>query len=249
MLHMLDLRRRNEYGTDIASDGLNKLSEYNRKPRNLEEAFKLFPLIQQLVVRPEDVTEVTSEVIGEFSEDNVVYLELRSTPRQTTYMSKEEYVKAFITGVVKSRQLFPNICVRLLLSIDRRQTVEEAEETLNLALRYGKYNDDKATSGVIIGIDISGDPKYDARKFLPLLRKVKNDFPVIAFHLAEMKEYMDEVEECVLFGPTRIGHGTFLHEISDEAQLNRISEYLYKTRIPIGFFFVSLLGSKLDSGV
>ncbi|EJD74286.1 hypothetical protein LOAG_18377 [Loa loa] len=48
-----------------------------------------------------------------------------------------------------------------------------------------------------------------------------------------MKEYMDEVEECVLFGPTRIGHGTFLHEISDEAQLNRISEYLYKTRIPI----------------
>ncbi|EFO12979.2 hypothetical protein LOAG_15552, partial [Loa loa] len=112
-----------------------------------------------------------------------------------------------------------------------------------------KYNDDKATNGVIIGIDISGDPKYDARKFLPLLRKVKDDFPVIAFHLAEMKEYMDEVEECVLFGPTRIGHGTFLHKISDEAQLNRIWEYLYKTRIPIGFFFVSLLGSKLDSGV
>ncbi|EFO15024.2 hypothetical protein LOAG_13491 [Loa loa] len=166
MLHMLDLRRRNEYGTDIASDGLNKLSEYNRKPRNLEEAFKLFPLIQQLVVRPEDVTEI-------YTPTNDIHVEGR-------------ICKSVITGVVKSRQLFPNICVRLLLSIDRRQTVEEAEETLNLALRYGKYNDDKATSGVIIGIDISGDPKYDARKFLPLLRKVKNDFPVIAFHLAEV---------------------------------------------------------------
>ncbi|VDN88922.1 unnamed protein product [Brugia pahangi] len=100
-------------------------------------AFELFPLIQQLVVKSEDVTQVTIEVIREFSEENVVYLELRSTPRQTTFMSKEEYVKALITGVVQSRQLFPNICVRFLLSIDRRQTVEEAEETLKLALRYG----------------------------------------------------------------------------------------------------------------
>lgn len=50
----------------------------------------------------------------------------------------------------------------------------------------GKHNDDKATNGIIIGIEISGDPKYDARKFLPLLRKAKDDLPVIAFHLAEV---------------------------------------------------------------
>lgn len=80
---------------------------------------------------------MTCEVIREFSEENVVYLELRSTPRQTAHMSKEEYVKALIAGVVQSRQLYPNICVRFLLSINRRQTVEEAEETLELALRYG----------------------------------------------------------------------------------------------------------------
>lgn len=64
-----------------------------------------------------------------------------------------------------------------------------------------------------------------------------------------MEEYMDEIEECVLFGPTRIGHATFLHKISDEAQLNRIFEYLYKTRIPIGFSFISLLDSKLDGSM
>ncbi|VDN88550.1 unnamed protein product [Brugia pahangi] len=48
-----------------------------------------------------------------------------------------------------------------------------------------------------------------------------------------MKEYIDEIEECVQFGPTRIGHGTFLHRISDEIKRNRILEYLYKTHIPI----------------
>ncbi|VIO94943.1 Adenosine/AMP deaminase family protein [Brugia malayi] len=233
MLRMLDLRHQSDHGTDLAQNRLKRLNEYDRKPKNLEEAFELFPLIQQLVVKSEDVTQVTIEVIREFSEENVVYLELRSTPRQTTFMSKEEYVKALITGVVQSRQLFPNIYVRFLLSIDRRQTVEEAEETLKLALRYGKYNDDETINGIIIGIDISGNPKYDARKFLPLLQKTKNDFSVIAFHLAEMKEYIDEIEECVQFGPTRIGHGTFLHRISDEIKRNRILEYLYKTHIPI----------------
>ncbi|VDO82100.1 unnamed protein product, partial [Onchocerca flexuosa] len=101
-------------------------------------------------------------------------------------MSKEEYVMALISGVVQSRQLYPNICVRLLLSIDRRQTVEEAEETLKLALRYGKNNDNKTINGIVIGVEISGDPKYDARKFLPLLQKVKDDLHVIAFHLAEV---------------------------------------------------------------
>uniref|UniRef100_A0A0R3RJ41 A_deaminase domain-containing protein n=1 Tax=Elaeophora elaphi TaxID=1147741 RepID=A0A0R3RJ41_9BILA len=233
MLHTLDLRHRSDYGIDLIQDELSRLHEYDRKPRNLVEAFELFPLIQQLVVEPEDVAEVTSEVIREFSEENVVYLELRSTPRQTTRMSKEEYVKALITGVVQSRQLYSSICVRLLLSIDRRQTVEEASETVKLALRYGKHNDDKAINGIIVGVEVSGDPKYDARKFLPLLREAKNDLPVITFHLAEMEEYMDEVEECVFFGPTRIGHATFLHKISDEAQLNKISEYLCKNRIPI----------------
>ena len=43
---------------------------------------------------------------------------------------------------------------RFLLSIDRRQSVSEAEDTVELAIEYkDKYD------GLVVGVDLSGDPK------------------------------------------------------------------------------------------
>ncbi|VDN40378.1 unnamed protein product [Gongylonema pulchrum] len=261
MLKILGSRRR---APEFIVDNESALSTPSRSPRNLEEAFRLFPLIQAMVVRPEDVHEVTVDVIREFSEDNVVYLELRSTPRQTDCMSKGEYVRALISGVIHAKQLYPHICVRILLGIDRRQAVEQAEETVNLAMKYRKLQfqrlrgsllcavtpngssvfagpkDGKAESdAVIIGVEISGDPRYDARKFLPLLEKARGRLPVISFHLAEIKENLDDVHDCLQFGPTRLGHATFLHEIQDDVLREACLRHVYNNRIPIGVLFVS----------
>ena len=38
-------------------------------------------------------------MIREFAEDGVVYLELRSTPKTTSEMSRKDYVDAIIEGV------------------------------------------------------------------------------------------------------------------------------------------------------
>ncbi|XP_064148135.1 adenosine deaminase-like protein isoform X2 [Loxodonta africana] len=52
------------------------------KKRTLQECFQMFQLIHQLTTSPEDILMVTKDVIKEFAEDGVKYLELRSTPRR-----------------------------------------------------------------------------------------------------------------------------------------------------------------------
>ena len=45
----------------------------------------------------------------------------------------------------------------MLLSIDRRQSVSEAYDTLKLAHSYSTLSD--GVQGRVVGIDLSGDPK------------------------------------------------------------------------------------------
>lgn len=50
-----------------------------------------------MTVTPEAIFHATYNTIKEFQDDNVIYLELRSTPRAIPEkMSKQEYVEAII---------------------------------------------------------------------------------------------------------------------------------------------------------
>lgn len=77
-------------------------------------------------------------MIGDFKSENVVYLELRSTPKTTDMMSKRDYVDAIIEGITRAHHLYSDIVVRLILSIDRRHSYEEAEEIVAIAVEIGK---------------------------------------------------------------------------------------------------------------
>ena len=107
--------------------------------------------------------QVTREVIHEFAADNVKYLELRSTPRAVSSngMTKTSYVEAILRaiGECHSEQDL-DITVRLLLSIDRRCPISDAVDTVNLAAEYMHK-----TGGIIIGIDLSGDPMVSCSTF------------------------------------------------------------------------------------
>lgn len=47
--------------------------------------------------------------------------------------------------------------LRLLLSVDRRQSIADAYDTVKLAHQYSLV--DGAIQGKVIGLDLSGDPK------------------------------------------------------------------------------------------
>lgn len=60
----------------------------------------MFDIAHTLTVTPQAVFVATCDVIEEFHKDNVIYLELRSTPRAVKgSMTKTEYLQAMIKAV------------------------------------------------------------------------------------------------------------------------------------------------------
>uniref|UniRef100_A0A7N9IEE9 N6-Methyl-AMP deaminase n=1 Tax=Macaca fascicularis TaxID=9541 RepID=A0A7N9IEE9_MACFA len=152
------------------------------KKRTLEECFQMFQTVHQLTSSPEDILMVTKDVIKEFADDGVKYLELRSTPRRenATGMTKKTYVESILEGIKQSKQENLDIDVRYLIAVDRRGGPLVAKETVKLAEEFFL-----STEGIVLGLDLSGDPTIPNQK--------------------------KETQILLDLLPDRIGHGTFLN--------------------------------------
>ncbi|KAJ8446592.1 hypothetical protein Cgig2_019745 [Carnegiea gigantea] len=204
--------------------------------RSLTEVFKLFDLIHVLTTDHATVTRITKEVVEDFAAENVVYLELRTTPKRndSKCMTKHSYMEAVIEGLrrvdavdvnftstnngvgrtVKSSLMSDThtynglprkkIYIRLLLSIDRRETLEAAMETVKLALELKDVG--------VVGIDLSGHPKVgDWTTFLPALKFARDQGLRVTLHCGEVPN-QEEIHAMLDFLPERIGHACCLEE-------------------------------------
>uniref|UniRef100_A0A3B3ZVI0 Adenosine deaminase domain-containing protein n=1 Tax=Periophthalmus magnuspinnatus TaxID=409849 RepID=A0A3B3ZVI0_9GOBI len=150
--------------------------------RTLDECFQVFKVIHQLVDSEEDIFMVATDVIKEFAADGVKYLELRSTPREetTTGLTKRRYIET----VIKYSKLctLTLIIKRFLVAIDRRNGSQVAMETVQLAEEFLLSSD-----GLVIGIDLSGDPTVGhGRDLLSALQKAKDSGLKLSLHLSEV---------------------------------------------------------------
>ena len=164
----------------------------------------------------------------DFAADGVVYAELRSTPRAVEgRMAKRQYVQALVEAVHRCNNSCSSVAgggdhttrqgafgplgiqTRVLVSIDRGQSLEAAEESFALAEEFRQLY-----PGVIVGIDVSGNPtKNDIALLAPLLKRAVASGFKTAVHLAEVP---NEVEVSgflnpAFFVPDRIGHGVEIH--------------------------------------
>uniref|UniRef100_K1QQ56 Adenosine deaminase-like protein n=1 Tax=Magallana gigas TaxID=29159 RepID=K1QQ56_MAGGI len=174
----------------------------------LKECFEKFRLIHQLTDNVDAVYQVTYDVIHEFCDDNVRYLELRSTPREVTEtgMTKELYVDAVLRAIRDCEAENLDIEVKLLLAIDRRNGVQVGQDTVKLAQKFRESHPD-----LVVGIDLSGDPSVgDGRDFIPVFKEAKDFGLKLALHLCEVPA-LQETMDLLCLPPDRIGHGTCLH--------------------------------------
>lgn len=195
---------------------------------NLDEAFKIFKLIHQVSDNTDAAYTITYDVIHEFAEDNVKYLELRTTPREvaSTGMTKESYIEAVLKAIDDCARENADSIVRLLLAIDRRNSVEVARNTIDLAEKYAKLS-----NGVVVGIDLSGDPQVgDAREFIPVFKLAQERGLKLALHLAEVPA-IEETLEILKLVPGRIGHGTCLDTESGGSK--ELEDLVLKHKIPL----------------
>ncbi|CAN6206362.1 unnamed protein product [Urochloa humidicola] len=203
--------------------------------RSLPECFKLFDLFHILTTDHDTVTRIAKEVVEDFAAENVVYLEIRTTPKnnEAKGMTKRSYMNAVIKGLKaveavdvvlfdsKSRTNHTLTCtptieldgdtkkkriyVRLLLSIDRRETTLAALDTVNLALEMKDQG--------VIGIDLSGNPVVgEWETYLPALQHAKELGIPITIHCGEVAN-RKEIQAVLDFCPQRLGHVCCLNDV------------------------------------
>lgn len=218
-----------ELAIGLSKKGLVNLPELQaiivNSDRSLAECFKLFDMIHLLTTDHKIITRISKEVIEDFAAENVVYLELRTTPKCNTSigMTKRSYVEAVLAGlravetvqvissnfetsqtVVEDKGTKPNIYVKLILCIDRHESTEAAIDTVQLALQMQRFG--------IVGIDLSGNPHFgDWKTFVPAFNLAKEQGLPITLHCGEVPNPL-EVQNMLSFKPERIGHGCCLED-------------------------------------
>jgi adenosine deaminase len=184
-------------------------NECIHNPRKLIGSYySFFPLFSSYIYSLCDsfasITYSTKSVLESFEADGVIYLELRTTPRNipTAEITKDLYVQT-VLGCINEHNTRPEaqMVTKLILSIDRRMTANEADEIVDLAIR-------NMDSGVV-GLDLCGDPsKGDVSMFTAAFAKARSAGLRLTVHFAEAisSSTEKELQTILSWNPHRLGH-------------------------------------------
>lgn len=249
-----------EIGTAKESSLERNSSPGADRERAMQLVFDHFAVLHSVLDNEAALRRAAHDVVLDFAQDCVYYLELRTTPRANlaTRMTKRSYVDAVRAGINDAlaelqkvtagsptpilnsdfdseselnqvRQLEheedapepPEMVVRLLLSLDRSEPLEELRGTLDLAT-------DLRATGDVVGVDLSGNPYRGRVEDLEsVVREAKRRALPVALHLAETQESVrgtqsqlqggsagagSEAARLLALDADRIGHATFLRD-------------------------------------
>ncbi|RVX08094.1 Adenosine deaminase-like protein [Vitis vinifera] len=173
-----------------------------KNDRSLNEVFKLFDLIHIITTDHTTVTRITKEVVEDFASENVIYLELRTTPKrnESIGMSKRSYMEAVVKGLRAVDAVDVNFAPHYL----GEGNDIYAMETVKLALEMRDQG--------VVGIDLSGNPTVgDWMTFLPALKFAREQGLSITLHCGEVPN-PKEIQAMLEFLPERVGHACFFKE-------------------------------------
>ncbi|XP_071039244.1 N6-Methyl-AMP deaminase isoform X2 [Parasteatoda tepidariorum] len=230
---LISIKKQKEDGNKLDLK-LPKLSS-----NNLSQCFETFNLIHKITDSPEAIYVATCDVIEEFYNDGVLYLELRTTPKDVLpSMTQDIYVETVLKAIQDACSTTnEEIKVKLLLSVDRKRPFVNAEKTLQIAEKFN------ISSGTVVGIDFSGDPTTeDIHSFLPILESAKKKGLKLAIHISEVPNKFEEVEKLLNLQPDRLGHGTYL--LPEQGGSVKNFELFQKLQIPLEICLTSNVVSK-----
>ncbi|KAI1489209.1 hypothetical protein F5X96DRAFT_642033 [Biscogniauxia mediterranea] len=166
-----------------------------------------FPLfssyIYHLINDIDSLVYSTKAVMHEFAADGVVYLELRTTPRSMPKagLDKAGYVDQVLQAINAVQNDLSTIRAKLILSIDRRNTLEEAYEVVRLAKQFQDQG--------VVAVDLCGDPsKGDVAVFTPAIVEAQEAGLKVTVHFAESEHSagIAELDTIMSWKPDRLGH-------------------------------------------
>jgi len=209
----------------LSKEDMQYLNEIQQDTqRSLITCFKIFDLIYKVITTTSDVKRILRELLEDFIEDGVHYVEIRTTPRALKDCDKRGY----ITLICEEIQQFKDnnkIDVRLIIGVDRSKSVEEAKDTLQIL--YDLIVLQKGIYQFIVGMDLAGNPlrgQFD--EYQKIFKEARELLKLkITIHVAEIQNREDESNTVLIFNPDRLGHALCLKR----EHINVIEEQ----RIPI----------------
>ncbi|XP_047519254.1 adenosine deaminase-like protein [Pieris napi] len=234
---LLELKRFNADNgvTDTSDAFLDEFQIGAGDTRNLSDCFQVFNIAHRLTRTPGSLALATTLTLKEFQDDGCCYIELRSTPKETPFMTSRQYIET-VSETLRSNAHLP-IKSRLIVSINRNSSIKEAEAISELTIScYKQYPD------VIVGIELSGDPNIGQfEDFVPSLTKARCAGLKITLHCGEVCN-PKEVLEMLKFRPDRIGHGVCIHPNFGGTQ--ETWDALCKFQIPVEICLTSNVNTK-----
>jgi adenosine deaminase len=174
-----------------------------------------FNVLRQFFCSMDIIRRITREAVEDAARDNVRYMELRFTPhalaRQNSYTYKD--VIALVCEESTRAAAENGIRVRLIVSVNRHESVEIAEQVLNAAL--------STQNCALVAMDVAGQESYSARPFKSLFDRAKAEGLRLTVHAGEWEGAPNVREAIEVLGADRIGHGVRSVEDSRVIQLVR----------------------------
>ena len=206
-----------------------KIESILKKHKSFNEVFALFDVIHRVVCSKDVLIRIINEVLIDFAQQNVKYLELRSTPRCLSHSghSRKEYVEIILNEIRNFPLKYPkykDMIIRFLVTIQNAKPLEEGKESLDIIEEYLNNNNDN--ENIIVGIDFAPRPiKNKCFKYYEnILNRARKMGLKITIHFAEFYD-RNEQDLVLNFKPERLGHAVNL-KYNDY-------EYLLNNPIPI----------------
>lgn len=165
-------------------------------------AFAVFSMIGKILNTNQRIEEAAYAFCQNQYADNVTFTELRTGLKRLDG-SLEDYLKAVLAGLGRGMKDFP-IKVTLVLSLRRDTSIQDANETVDLAIKYRE---------VVTGLDISGESiKGDGRGIVDAVKRARSAGLPITLHIGESskEDPAQQLKELTEFEPSRLGHAVHL---------------------------------------
>jgi adenosine deaminase len=193
-----------------------------------------FAILRRFFVSPEVIKRVAREAVADAARDNIRYMELRFTPKALAKLMNYPFdeVVRWVADAVREEQAKHPIQVRLIVAVNRHESIGEAERQIVAAVAHRRDG--------VVGVDLCGqEVGFSAAPFLPIFREAHQDGLGITIHAGEWDTAHNIGYAIEHIGASRIGHGVRVLENSSVVMMARL----------VGVTFEVCPTSNLQSGV
>lgn len=175
------------------------------QPRTAQQFLSKFRLLRSFYRTPDLISRIAREAVEDAAADNVHYMELRFTPKALSTAADLSFdqVIGLVCDAVGQAAADTGIRVRLIVSMNRHESVELGEQTLQAALMHH----DKG----IVGVDLAGDEaEFPAAPFASVFAAARDAGLGVTIHAGEWAGSESVRVAVDLLNAQRIGHGVRL---------------------------------------